>query len=88
MTEADRTDEVIALRSALRAMVDAYVRRVKTGLTAEQIAKEPWRCAEYVEAERLLKRPFKLHFTREWLMEKIKNNPDLPCEAGPALTHD
>ena len=78
----DRTEEVIELRAALRAIADAYVRKVKTGLTPEEIAKEPWRCAEYIEAERLCKTPFKLLFTNEWLIEKIKNDPDLPCEAG------
>lgn len=82
----DRTPEVIELRAALRNMADAYVRKVKTGLTPADIAKEPWRCAEYVEAERLCKTPFKLNFSKEWLMEKIKNDPDIPCEAGPALS--
>lgn len=76
--------QVIELRAALRNMADAYARKVKTGLTAEEIAKEPWRCAEYIEAERLCKTP--LLFTNEWLREKIKNDPDLPCEAGKELT--
>lgn len=69
-------DNVVALRSALRRMADAYVRRVKTGLTAEEIAKEPWRCAEYIEAE------MKLYITEEWLKRHIESDPDLPCEAG------
>ncbi len=81
----ERTAEVIELRAALRNLADAYVRKVKTGLSAGEIAKEPWRCMEYVEAERLCKTPFKLHFTKEWLIEKIKNDPDLPCEIGPSV---
>lgn len=79
----ERAEELIALRAALRNMADAYVRKVKTGLTDAEIAKEPWRCMEYIEAERLCIRPLKLHFTKEWLIEKIKNDPDLPCEVGP-----
>ncbi len=76
-------DAVIELKRALRNMADAYVRKVKTGLTADEIAKEPWRCMEYIEAERLCKTTLKLHFSEEWLREKIKNDPDnLPCEVG------
>lgn len=77
------TGKVIELRAALRNMADAYVRKVKTNLTADEIAKEPWRCAEYIEAERLCKTAFKLQFTKEWLLDKIKSDPDLPCEVGP-----
>lgn len=81
-TAEQRADERIELRRALRQMADAYVRKVKTGLTADEIAKEPWRCAEYIEAERLCRVPLNLHFTEEWLRRKIENDPDLPCEAG------
>jgi hypothetical protein len=75
--------KIVMLRTALRAMADAYERKVRTGLTPEEIAKEPWRCAEYIEAERLCK--MELRFTNDWLREKIKNDPDIPCEAGPEL---
>ena len=75
--------KIVNLRAALRAMADAYERKVRTGLTAEEIAKEPWRCAEYIEAERLCK--MQLRFTNEWLRDKIESDPDLPCEAGPSL---
>jgi hypothetical protein len=82
----DRGPEIIELRAALRAMADAYARKVKTGLTAEQIAKEPWRCAEYIEAERICKRPpFKLLGDPERMKQKILSDPDIECEAGPEL---
>ena len=67
----------LEMRAALRNMADAYVRKMKSGLTPEEIAKEPWRCAEYIEAERLCKVPMKLHFTAEWLRRKIESNPDI-----------
>lgn len=78
----DCTAEVIELRAALRNMADAYVRRIKTGLTAEEIAKEPWRCAEYIEAERLCKPSVKLHFSEEWLRSRIERDPNIESEAG------
>ena len=68
----DRGPEIIELRAALRAMADAYQRKVRTGLTPEQIAKEPWRCAEYIEAERLCRRPpFKLFGDREQMKQNM-----------------
>ena len=82
-TETLMKGKIVALRSALRAMADAYERKVKTGLTPEAIAKEPWRCAEYIEAERLCK--LELLFTNEWLRSKIATDPDLPCEAGSEM---
>jgi len=40
--------------AALRAMMDAYERRIRTECTPEQLAKKPWECAEYIEARRTL----------------------------------
>lgn len=37
----------------------AYERRVRTGLTPEQIEKRPWECAEYVAAATFLRRAWK-----------------------------
>ena len=83
----DRGPEIVELRAALRAMADAYERKVRTGLTPEEIAKQPWRCAEYVEAERLYRRPpFKLLGDPERMKQKILSDPDIECEAGPALS--
>ena len=78
-----QSDEVIALRAALRNMADAYARRVRSLCTPEEIEKEPWRCAEYIEAERLCKRPFKLLISNEQLSRMIAAEPDdAECEAG------
>ena len=43
------------LESALIDMMNAYERRVRTDCTPEQLALAPWRCAEYVAAETLLR---------------------------------
>lgn len=42
------------LESALLDMMNAYERRVRTDCTPEQLAKAPWRCAEYMAAEAIL----------------------------------
>lgn len=43
------------LEKALRAMMAAYERRVRSDCkTPEDLAKQPWRCSEYVAAEDLL----------------------------------
>lgn len=40
---------------ALRNLMGAYERRIRSLCSStEEIAKEPWRCAEYIEAERAL----------------------------------
>lgn len=78
--------EKLELRSALREMMLAYERRIRSLCTPEEIAKEPWRCAEYIEAERLLKLPpFKLLMSNEQLRRKIASDPDCETEAGPPL---
>jgi len=79
----ERDDETIALRAALRNMADAYQRRIRSECTPEEIVKEQWRCAEYVEAERLCKRPFKLLVSNEQLRRMLDAEPDdASCEAG------
>lgn len=58
--ESDPDDEPSAgnvdpLREALVALMAAYERRVRSACTdAEQLSREPWRCAEYIQAERAL----------------------------------
>lgn len=49
-------DERIAyLENVLREMMQCYERRVRSACTTpEELAKEPWRCSEYVRAERVL----------------------------------
>lgn len=40
---------------ALRSLLDAYERRVRSSCTTDaDLASEPWRCAEYVQAEQAL----------------------------------
>ena len=79
----DRSDEVVELRRALRNMADAYQRLIRTNCTPEMIAQEPWRCMEYIEAERLCKRSFKLQIDLETLKRQIAAEPDgMSCEAG------
>jgi hypothetical protein len=41
---------------ALRELMSAYERRVRSACTADDIAKKPWECAEYIEAQRVLDR--------------------------------
>lgn len=48
MRQADK------LETALRNMMAAYERRIRSECTTEQLAKEPWRCAEYVAAEQAI----------------------------------
>lgn len=43
------------VREALCNLMAAYERRVRSACNnAEELSKEPWRCAEYIEAERAL----------------------------------
>lgn len=75
MTE--RPANQLELRAALRSLADAYERRIRSLCTPDDIAKEPWRCAEYVEAERLLKTPpFKLLVDNETMRRKIASDSD------------
>lgn len=39
---------------ALAALLAAYERRIRSECTPEQLAAEPWRCAEFIEGERVL----------------------------------
>jgi hypothetical protein len=39
---------------ALKAMLDAYERRIRTDCTPEQLALKPWECMEFIEARRVL----------------------------------
>lgn len=39
---------------ALKAMMDAYERRIRSLCTPEQLEQKPWECAEFIEAKRIL----------------------------------
>lgn len=78
--ESQPVPDVPRLRRALEAMMSAYQRRIRTDCTEDQLKQEPWRCAEYIEAEAALKP--KLHFTQEWLNRQCQE-PDIPsCPHG------
>lgn len=47
-------DWINAARPVITALMSAYERRIRTECTAETLPKEPWRCSEYIQAERLL----------------------------------
>ena len=73
----------VKLAACLRALMLAYERRIRSDCTtSEELAKEPWRCAEYVAAEDALK-PMKLQFTVEGLRNRIATESDeASYEAG------
>lgn len=49
-------DELDDFRVALREMMDAYERRVRSDCTTpQQLQGQPWRCREFIVAEELLK---------------------------------
>lgn len=39
---------------ALKNLLDAYERRIRTDCTPEQLALKPWECMEFIEARRIL----------------------------------
>lgn len=70
-------------RKALRDLMAAYERRVRSDCkTPEDLAKEPWRCAEYIAAEKAL--GMKLLFSDEWLRNRIHDEPE-NVSAGPDI---
>lgn len=48
------SDWVNAAAPALKNMMDAYERRIRTDCTLEQIERKPWECAEYIAAKAML----------------------------------
>ena len=81
------TEKISKLKNALRGMMIAYERRIRSECkSAEDLAKEPWRCAEYVAAEQALK--LKLLMPEGWLRDRILADPDSDDpQAGPDLAN-
>jgi hypothetical protein len=49
------SDWINRARPVVTDLMAAYERRIRTDCTPEQLAKEPWRCMEYIGAENLLR---------------------------------
>lgn len=49
------SDWINRARPIVTELMEAYARRIRTDCTAEDLAKEPWRCMEYIGAEELLR---------------------------------
>ena len=48
------------MKKALEDLMMAYQRIIRSKCTAEDIEKAPWRCEEYIAAERALSKPITL----------------------------